>query len=134
MLENSLAIRFCLAFSLLALSLTACSAAKTPAAGESVQFSNACDKANEGKNVAVDGYLRFPKSFTGSSDVILRLYETDSYDGASVGVQIDFGTQANQVKTVTDQYSDSDLTVFLANGHPAAFGTKVKSPAMCIFL
>ncbi len=58
--------------------------------------------------------------------MILRLYETNNYDGAPVGVQIDFGTQANQVKDVTDQYSDSDLTVYLANGQPAAYGTKVK--------
>ena len=126
MRSNFLAIRFFIVFSLLALALAACGPAKTPAAGEAVQFSNACDKANNGKDVAVEGYLRFPESFTGSTDVILRLFATNNYDGAPVGVQIDFGSQANQVKAVTDQYSDSDLTVFLANGQPAPYGTKVK--------
>ncbi len=61
MRSNFLAIRFFIAFSLLALTLAACGPAKTPAAGEAVQFSNACDKANNGKDVAVEGYLRFPE-------------------------------------------------------------------------
>jgi hypothetical protein len=119
-------IRFVLAICFFALILAACGAAKSPAAGEAKPFANACDKANDGKDIAVEGYLRFPESFTGSDNVILRLYESDNFDGSPVGVQIDFGTQANQVKAVTDQYSDTDLMVTLATGGSAPFGTKVK--------
>jgi hypothetical protein len=126
MRSNFQGIRFFMAVCIFTLILTACGAAKTPAVGTAVQFANVCDKANEGKDVAVEGYLRFPESFTGSMDVILRLYEADSFDGAPVGVQIDFGSQPNQVKMVSDQYADSDLTVYLADGSSAPFGTKVK--------
>lgn len=127
MQRQLMVIRYFLALGLIAVLTAACSqAAKTPGAGEARQFSTACDKANDGKDVAVEGYLRFPESFTGSKDVILRLYETPNFDGSPIGVQIDFGTQANQVKAVADQYSDSDLTVYLANGGPAQFGSKVK--------
>ena len=119
--------RFFLALGFFAVFMAACSqTAKTAGVGEAKQFSTACDKANDGKNVAVEGYLRFPESFTGSKDVVLRLYETSNFDGSPIGVQIDFGTQANQVKAVADQYSDSDLTVYLADGGPAQFGSKVK--------
>jgi hypothetical protein len=118
--------RFFMVLSLAILLLAACGPAKTPAAGQDTPFANACDKANDGKNMAVEGYLRFPESFTGSTDVILRLYETDNYDGSPVGVETNFGTQANQVKMVSDQYADSDLTVYLADGSSAPFGTKVK--------
>ena len=54
---------------LVALAFAACgggSPPEPPAAGEPRDFASVCDKANEGKRVAVVGYPRFPEKFTGS--------------------------------------------------------------------
>ncbi len=85
-----------------------------------------CDKANDGKRVALTGFLRFPDSFTGNQSVVLRMYETNDFKGKPVGVQTEFGTAANQLNAVTNQYSDEDLKVHLANGQVAGYGMKVK--------
>ncbi|MBV9328780.1 MAG: hypothetical protein JO352_34145 [Chloroflexi bacterium] len=41
------------------MALVACSEGP-PTAGQPVDFSSVCDKANDGHRVAVDGYLRLP--------------------------------------------------------------------------
>lgn len=105
--------------------LSAC-AAEPPTVGEATPFAEVCARANEGRRVAVEGYLIFPDSFTESQSVVLRLHESDAFDGTPVGVQIAFGTAPNQVEQVADQFSDSDLQVHLADGSVAGFGTKVK--------
>jgi hypothetical protein len=118
-----------LTFTMIALTLAACGPATptpAPTVGEAKDFSAACDKTNDGKRIAVVGYLRFPTSFTVSESVVLRLYEVDDFSGTPMGVQLNFGTQANQVQAVTDQYQDADLKVYLANGQVAPFGTKVR--------
>jgi hypothetical protein len=120
-----MSLRIFIAFSLLACLLAACSQ-PAPTIGEAKDFAVVCDKANNGKRVAVEGYLRFPDSFTGDQSVVLRLYETDSFQSKPIGIQTEFGTQTNQVDKVTDQFSDSDLHVHLANGQTAEFGQKVK--------
>jgi hypothetical protein len=113
---------------LLALALTACSeeAPAPPTAGEPKEFAAVCDKANDGQRVTTTGYLRFPDSFTGDMSVVLRLYETDAFEGTPIGVQTRFGTLANQVEMVQDQYTDADLEVHLADGSTVTYGTKVE--------
>jgi hypothetical protein len=125
-----------LTLTLISLAIAACGQATPtppPSVGDAKSFSNACDKANDGKRIAVAGYLRFPESFTGSQSVVLRFYEDDNLAGAPIGVQIDFGTQANQVQAVTDQYTDADLKVYLADGQVAPFGTKVRVSGKAYF-
>ncbi len=117
--------RFFIYLGLISLLLASCAQAPLTE-GAAQNFANACDKANNGKRVSVEGFLRFPDSFTDSQSVLLRLYESNSYSGTPIGVQIDFGTQANQVEKVPEQYTDNDLKVHLANGQVAPFGTKVK--------
>ncbi len=117
------------AVALLALAPAACGGAKTPeppTAGELKEFAAVCDKANEGKRVAVVGYPRFPEKFTGTSSVVLRLYEKADYAGAPVGVQAPIGKQANQVELAPKEYTDKDLKVHTADGQVAGYGTKVK--------
>jgi len=116
------------AVALLALA-SACGGAKAPeppTAGELKEFAALCDKANEGKRVAVVGYPRFPEKFTGTSSVVLRLYEKSDYAGAPVGVQTPIGKQANQVELAPKEYTDKDLKVHTADGQVAGYGTKVK--------
>ena len=62
-------------------------APEPPTTGEAKDFASVCDKANEGKRVAVVGFLRFPEKFTGTSSVVLRLYGGSDYTGAPIGVQ-----------------------------------------------
>ncbi|MBV9924472.1 MAG: hypothetical protein JOZ96_05470 [Acidobacteria bacterium] len=97
-----------------------------PTAGELREFAAVCDKANEGKRVAVVGYPRFPEKFTGTSSVVLRLYEKADYAGQPIGVQTPIGREANQAELAPKQYTDKDLKVHTADGQVASYGTKVK--------
>jgi hypothetical protein len=106
----------------------ACGSSHTepPTAGETRDFASVCDKANEGKRVAVVGFLRFPEKFTGTSSVVLRLYGAADYAGAPVGVQTSIGNQANQVELAPKSFTDKDLKVHTSDGQMAGYGTKVK--------
>lgn len=118
-------LRIFLALALTSLALFACSS-EAPTVGEAKEFSTVCDKSNDGQRVATQGYLRLPDSFTGDESVVLRLYEADDFSGPPVGVQIKFGTGANQVEQVPTEYADDDLKVHLSDGQVAGYGTKVK--------
>ena len=114
---------------LLAIACAACGGGATPeppTAGEARDFASVCDKANEGKRVAVIGYPRFPEKFTGTSSVVLRLYENADYAGAPVGVQTPIGKQVNQAELAPKQYTDKDLKVHTSDGQVAGYGTKVR--------
>jgi hypothetical protein len=97
-----------------------------PAPGEMKDFASLCDKANEGKRVAVIGFLRFPEKFTGTSSVMLRLYVGADSAGSPVGVQTRIGNQANQVELAPKEYTDKDLKVHTSDGQVAAYGSRVK--------
>jgi hypothetical protein len=97
-----------------------------PTAGDTKDFASVCDKANEGKRVAVVGFLRFPEKFTGTSSVVLRLYAGGDYAGAPVGVQTRMGSQANQVELAPKEFTDKDLKVHTSDGQVAGYGTRVK--------
>ena len=113
---------------LLAFVFAACGggAPEPPTAGEARDFASLCDKANEGKRVAVVGYLRFPEQFTGTYSVVLRLYERGDYAGAPVGVTAPVGNQANQVEIPPKKYTDKDLKVHTSDGQVAGYGSKVR--------
>jgi hypothetical protein len=105
--------------------LAACGATP-PTTGINTAFTDVCAKANDGKRIAVDGYLRFPSSFTDDGSVILRLFQTDSFDGDQIGIQTKFGTQPNQVENVADHYADTDLKLHESDGAVIAYGTKAR--------
>lgn len=99
---------------------------KPPTVGESKDFASVCDKTNDGKRVAVVGYLRFPEEVNRKIGLVLRLYKTNDFSGSPIGVSSDIGSQPNQVEFMPKEYTDKDLKVHLANGQVAGFGTKVK--------
>ena len=101
-------------------------APEPPAVGETKDFASVCDKANEGKRVAVVGFLRFPEKFTGTSSVVLRLYAGSDYGGAPIGVQTKIGNQANQAELAPKEFTDKDLKVHTSDGQLAGYGTRVK--------
>ena len=120
-LRSLIALTFVLAFA-------ACGsiAKKPPTVGETKDFATVCDKGNDGKRVAVTGYLRFPEEVNRKIGLVLRLYKTTDYSGQPIGVSSEIGSQPNQVGFMPKEYSDKDLKVYLANGQTAGFGTKVK--------
>jgi hypothetical protein len=113
---------------LVALAFVGCGSTevKPPTPGELKDFASVCDKANEGKRVAVAGYLRFPDKFSGDRSVVLRMYQATDFAGKPVGVQAMLGKEANQVESPPKQFTDKDLKVHLTNGQVAGLGTKVK--------
>ncbi len=117
---------------LLALSIVGC----TPSIarpGPLQSFSSACDKPNEGENIAVEGYLRLPDSFSASRTIELLLYPDPSFSGKPIGVSMPFGNGPNQVRPITSSYRDEDLQVRLADGTRIPFRTKVRVSGVVIF-
>jgi hypothetical protein len=96
-----------------------------PTVGEATPFAAACAPDNDGRRVAIDGYLIFPSSFAESESVVLRLHESDSFDTTPLGVTMRFGTAPNHVAEVADQFANEDLQIHLADGTAAGFGAKV---------
>lgn len=122
-------MRLCRMFSIgLLIFFVACggSSSGPPTAGETKDFASVCDKANEGKRVAVVGFLRFPEKFTGTSSVVLRLYAGGDYTGEPIGVQTPIGNQANQAELAPKEFTDKDLKVHTSDGQVAGYGTRVK--------
>ena len=97
-----------------------------PTAGTPRDFATVCDKANDGKRVSLDGYLRLPDSFHGDSSVALRLYQGSKFTGTPVGVTMEFGSEPNHLDAIQDQYKDTDLRVHVANGQTVTYGSKVR--------
>ena len=103
-----------------------CGATKSPTSGEPKKFAEVCDKANEGKRVSVEGFLRLPAEVHVKTGLVLRLYPTDEFAGKPVGVSTDIGSEPNKVALMPKDFSDKDLKVKTADGQVAGFGTKVR--------
>ncbi|MGQ0600099.1 MAG: hypothetical protein ACT4QE_00220 [Anaerolineales bacterium] len=101
-------------------------AAEPPTAGELLAFEAVCDKANDGKRVAVEGYLLLPDEFTDSESVVLRLYQDLVEDSAKIGVTMRFGTEANRIEEVPISYSDDDLKVHTTDNQVVGYDTRVR--------
>ena len=76
-----------------------------PTRGEARDFSAVCDKSNDGRRVAVEGYLRFPDSFHQKLSIVLRLYRSADFEGAPMGVQTPLGSQPNHVEYVGQKFN-----------------------------
>lgn len=116
------------AFCFICVLFTACGsgAKKPPTAGEAKTFNEVCDKSNEGKRIAVEGYLRLPAEVNRKIGPVLRLYPTMDFTAKPIGVSTEIGSQPNQIAFIPKEYTDKDLKVNLANGQVAEFGAKVK--------
>ncbi len=123
-----------LATSFAALALVACSEGP-PTAGQPTTFDGVCTKANDGKRIAVEGYLRLPDTIhvitnrsgsTATEILVVRLWQDTGYSGTPIGVNFDFGTAANQMDELPrPSYTDEDLKVHLPDGHTAGYGQRV---------
>ena len=120
--------RRCIAFSLVAFAFAACGGSQqnAPTVGDARDFATVCNKANEGKRVLVEGYLRLPERFNRKIGPVLRLYPTTAFSGKPVGVSTTIGGQPNQIAFIPREYTDKDLKVNIADRQVVEFGTKVK--------
>ena len=113
-------------FILVVFTFAACGEKKAPTVGEAKAFDTVCDKANDSRRVAVEGYLRLPEEVNRKTGPVLRLYPTPAASGKPIGVSTEIGNQPNQIGFIPKEYTDKDLKVNLANGQVAGFGTKIK--------
>ena len=123
-----MSVRRGIALCLVALASAACGGGekKPPTVGEAKNFAEVCDKANEGRRVAVEGFLRLPAEVNLKTGLVLRLYPTTEFGGKPVGVSTDVGSEPNRVLLMPKEFSDKDLKVKTADGQVAGFGTKVR--------
>jgi hypothetical protein len=74
-----------------------------PTVGKKVSFDRTCDRSNDGKRIAVEGFLTLPETIS-SQDTISVLLEIRSVKDLNktsrVGVWTIYGTAANQVAPV----------------------------------
>ncbi len=114
-----------LVITVIALCISACTAA-TSYPGLLQDFSNVCDRPNEGQQIAVEGYLRLPDTLTDASGVVLRLYPDLTFKAKPIGVSMKFGNGKDEAQKITSSFRDTDLKVRLADGIVVPFGTKVR--------
>lgn len=96
---------------------------EAPTAGAPKTLANVCDRANDGKRVALDGYLSLPSSFTEgmsseSAPIVIRGDVPESGDVTFAWVP--YGSGPNSMDKVPDTYSQKDLKVYTKDG--AAIG------------
>jgi hypothetical protein len=109
---------------LLLLMLTACSEGP-PTPGTLVTFDNVCDKANEGKRVAVEGYLTFPSEFK-EHDISIMMRLRPAPDGHSknvIGASVKLGSQVEEPPV---SFSQKDMKLHAADGKVLGYHDKVR--------
>lgn len=108
--------------------LAACAQPGPPTSGVPVKFESACDKANEGKRLMLEGYLDFPESGfpDGATSVMLRLRPSLASWENTVGVSGKIGHSANGVEMPPATYKKTDLKVHLRDGQVVGYANKVK--------
>jgi len=110
----------------LALAVTGCSdGPKGP--GVPTPVESACDKANDGKRLQVEGYLDFPKSFKSKEiTIMMRLRPALEASAKVVGVSVGLGNAANQVELPPKEFTPADMKVHTQDGKVIGYRDKVK--------
>lgn len=122
-------IRTCLIV-LLGLCCIACGSTAPPTRGELQPLETACDRANEGKRIAVEGYLTLPDQISGDFSVVLRIHSTPERTAratVSTTVRVDPDRKApNTIDNLGTRYSDADLTIRTADGQTLGYQDNVR--------
>jgi hypothetical protein len=112
--------------------VAACGQSGPPTRGVPVTFEAACDKANVGKRLMLEGYVDYPAH--GYDDkaatVMLRLRPRLGGWSNTVGASAKLGHEANSVENPPEQYKDDyknrDLRLHLNDGRVVGYANKVK--------
>ena len=99
-----------------------------PGRGVLTTFQAACDKANEGKRLMLEGYLDFPERGFGDSDttVMMRLRPRLASWEFTVGAKVKIGNGASNVEMPPSNYKKTDVKLHLADGLVVTYANKVK--------
>jgi hypothetical protein len=108
--------------------LAACAQSGPPARGVPVTFESACDKANLGKRLMLEGFLDFPEhGFDDkATEIVMRLRPRLSGWSDTVGATARLGHGANNVEMPPETYKKTDLRLHLADGQVVTYWNKVK--------
>jgi hypothetical protein len=107
--------------------LTACGQSGSPGLGVPVRFEAACDKANEGKRLMLEGYVDFPLSFDDkATSIMMRVRPRLASWENTVAASATIGHAANSVEMPPANYKNRDLRLHLADGQVVGYANKVK--------
>ncbi|AKG20778.1 hypothetical protein [Calothrix sp. 336/3] len=113
---------------------------ETPTQGKLTSFNTVCNQSNDGKRVAVEGFLTLPTLIERNS-LILRLRPSQELGrklsgriianpGESetpvIGVSSNFGTGVNQTSQVQKSYTHKDLKVKTNDGKTVGYLDRVR--------
>lgn len=106
--------------------LCSCTEPEPPTVGQETAFDTVCNKENDGKRVAVEGFLTFPKSIK-RDILVLRLRKSKELDNKVIGVSTAFGTDVNQATPLkSSSYSHQDLKVKTQDGQTVGYLDQVR--------
>ena len=100
-----------------------------PTVGAPMTLANVCERANDGKRVALEGYLSLPNSFTESSGslsapVVIR--GDLPLAGDVTFVWVAYGSVPNSMQKVGTKYGQEDLRVLAMDGGVVGYKDRVR--------
>lgn len=120
-------VAMCIASALLVMQLAGCGEEGPATVGELVTFDTVCDKANESKRVALEGYLDFPNEFKSKDlSIMMRLRAAPGAKDRVVGASVRLGTSPNNVAVPPKTFSVKDLKLTMNDGKTAGYADKIK--------
>lgn len=110
-----------------ALAVGGCGGGAQPPAA--LTLATACDAGNEGRHVAVDGYLRFPDRLRISRTAQIAMFSAPGGDGDRQRVEFTIGDGPNQLERPALQYTPTSLRVRAADGAEVTINDRVRVTA-----
>jgi hypothetical protein len=111
-----------------ALAVSAGCNSDTPTAqGVLVTFDTVCDTSNEGKRVALEGFLNFPSKFNAKApSIVMRLQGAPTRTSKVIGASFSLNAGSNTIIAPPDKYNENDLKAITHDGKSADYTTRVK--------
>ena len=129
-------VRTRVALSVVGAALVAGCSGGPPAPGELKTLDTVCDRANDGKRVAVEGHLSLPESFSerrGSESAPLVIRAAPQPGGPLIFVWMPYGEGPNSMDRVAAQYRHEDLKVRTNDGATVSVQDKVRISGTVVF-
>jgi hypothetical protein len=94
-----------------------------------VALEAACDDANDGRDVIVEGYLRFPERLRISTTTVIDVFAAPGGEGGRQQVELPIGDQPNQLERPPATYTPTSLRVTAADGAEVTINDRVRITA-----
>jgi hypothetical protein len=116
--------------------MVGCGGEGPPTPGELKTLATVCDKANDGKRMAVEGHLSLLDSFSErsssqSAPLLIRATPQDTAD--QIFVWMPYGTGPNSMDKLPAQYSAADLKVRTKDGATVGAQNRVRISGTVVF-